>query len=115
MATSENHLTSIKCWLKLHSNLKECDETGDKRAKMPVSSQATAKRNLKAPVLGRPRAVLHSWDAAILLVGVWRELELSDFNGGQRRACAGTPQGRISKTIDSKKGREGKGNCQKQL
>lgn len=33
MATSENYLTSIKCWLKLHSHLKEGDKIEDKRAK----------------------------------------------------------------------------------
>lgn len=30
MATPDNDLTSIKCWLKLHSNLKEGDEIEDK-------------------------------------------------------------------------------------
>lgn len=30
MATPDNDLTSTKCWLKLHSNLKEGDEIEDK-------------------------------------------------------------------------------------
>lgn len=29
MATSDNDLRSRKCWLKLHSNLKEGNETED--------------------------------------------------------------------------------------
>lgn len=41
MATSDNYLMSIKCWLKLHSNLKEGNEIEDKKAKMPVSRLVT--------------------------------------------------------------------------
>ena len=52
MATSDNYLTSIKRWLKLHSNLKERDAIEDKRAKMPVSRLATLKRNPQGPSAG---------------------------------------------------------------
>lgn len=39
MATSDNYLKSIKCWLKLHSNLKEGNETEDwKSDKASVSA-----------------------------------------------------------------------------
>lgn len=52
MATSDNYLTSIKRWLKLHSNLKERDTTEDKRANTPVSRLATLKRNPRGPGAG---------------------------------------------------------------
>lgn len=41
---------------------------------------------------------------AILLVGVWRELELS-FEQGHRRASTGKPQGRILKMTSIKEGK----------
>lgn len=82
MVIFENYFISIKCWLKLYSNFKECDEIGDKRVKMLVFSQVIVKRNFKALVLGRSRVVFYSWDVVILFVGVWREFEFSDFNGG---------------------------------
>lgn len=35
MATSAIYLIHRKCWLKLHSNLKEGKETADKKAEVP--------------------------------------------------------------------------------
>lgn len=44
MATFDSYPTSIKCWLKLHSNLKEGDVNEDRKAKMPVSRLAAVKQ-----------------------------------------------------------------------
>lgn len=58
MATSENY-PSIKCWLKLHSNLKEGEKTEDKRAKCQHLAWLPLNATCWAPGLGlRPPRLL---------------------------------------------------------
>lgn len=52
MATSENYLTSIKCWLKLHSHLKEGDRIKDKRAQCQHLAWLPRNATCQAPVAG---------------------------------------------------------------
>lgn len=52
MATSDNYLRRIKCWLKLHSNLKEGNETEDAQSDKASVSAGCHQHSPQGPVLG---------------------------------------------------------------
>jgi len=84
MATSENDLTSIKCWLKLHSHLKEGDKIEDKRAKCHRLAWLPRNATPQAPVLGLPEGSgLRAAGCGRLASRFWRELELGHLNRGK--------------------------------
>lgn len=87
MATSENYLTSIKCWFELHSNLKEGEKIKDERAKCQHLGWQPRNATRQAPGLRlRPPRL-----------SVWRGAWAWSCEQGQRMACAGQPLGKTSK------------------
>lgn len=106
MATSDNYLRSIKCWLKLHSNLKEGNETEDWKSDKASVSAGCHHHSPQDPVLGLQSCGLNA--AAILLTGVWRESELSHLTGTKNGLhwstarkdfqTGGTKKGRLPET-----------------
>lgn len=79
MATSDNDLTNKKCWLQLHSNLEEGDETEDRRPRHQCLGRLPPSTSLR-PCLGLWR--LRVQRRSVSLVGVWQELELSHSDRG---------------------------------
>lgn len=75
MATSENYLTSIKCWFEPHGNLKEGEKIEDERAKCQGLAWQPRNATRQAPVLGLPESSgLCAAAAATSLVGFGESL-----------------------------------------